>query len=67
MMKVSILKTISTWTYNAITYEEIIPMLRQMVKDGMTMAQIRKHLLDLEYDEDEVAHIMKNQYVAIIS
>jgi hypothetical protein len=42
-------------------------MLKQMVKDEMTMAQIRKHLLDLGYDEEEVAHIVKNQYVSIIS
>jgi hypothetical protein len=41
-------------------------MLRQMIKDGMTMKKIRNHLLDLGYDENEVAHIMKNQYVAIL-
>lgn len=67
MMKVSLLITLTNWTYKEITYKEVKFMLRQMVKDGMTMKKIRNHLLDLGYDENEVAHIMKNQYVAIIS
>lgn len=66
MMKVILLITLTNWTYKEITYKEVKFMLRQMIKDGMTMKKIRNHLLDLGYDENEVAHIMKNQYVAIL-
>lgn len=60
------MRTLAKLIYKDKEYKSFNRMLTQMIKDKMTMAKIRKHLLDLKFDEDETNHIMRSYYTKII-
>jgi hypothetical protein len=60
------MRTLATLTYKEKEYDNIMPMLKAMVKDEMSMDKIRNHLIDLGFDEDEVDFIMSSYYSKII-
>lgn len=55
-----------TLIYKDKQYNNIVVMLKDLVKDNMTMDEVRQYLLDLGFTQDEVDYIMINHYMNFI-
>jgi Trp operon repressor len=58
--------TLTTLIYKEKEYNIFVSLLKDLIKDNMTMDQVREYLLSLQLTQDEVDFIMKNYYAVLI-
>jgi hypothetical protein len=52
--------------YKEKEYNNFVSLLKDLIKDNMTMYQVREYLLSLQLTQNEVDFIMKNYYAILI-
>lgn len=60
------MRSLVTLIYKDKVYNNIAIMIKELVKDNMTMGEVRQYLLDLKFTQDEVDYIMTNHYVKFV-
>ena len=66
-MKVDIImRSLMILTYKEKEHSSIVSLLKELIKDNMTMFEVRNYLLELKLTQDEVDFIMKNHYTNLI-
>jgi hypothetical protein len=58
--------TLTTLIYKKKEYNSFVSLLKDLIKDNMTMYQVREYLLSLQLTQNEVDFIMKNHYAILI-
>ena len=66
-MKVDIImRSLMILTYKEKEHSSIVSLLKELIKDNMTMFEVRNYLLELKLTQDEVDFIMKNHYTNLL-